>query len=319
MKEKIVGILVCVLVMFTAFSAVATTNSKEKSTDQQSVGTRGAFLSQLPVNPGYTTMDWWAYASGWYNYRYYQDYQMYTDVSSPIQSVHWWGLSLLNNVSIIPGDPAGMTFTIIFYKDNNSFVGDIAFIYDNLKPSITATSVKYPEVTPPELYFFTCDLPSPCNLSTGWISIIGTESDNNCSFFWMESSSGPGHAYCTVDGQFDNAPRYGFSLVFTDGTNTSLEIVNLKGGFGVSLEIKNNGDTAVNSFPVDFVIIGGMRKKIEVIAGQTFSSIAPGATATMQSGKFFGLGKIMIFIVGDGIISYKQGTQLFIYSTLKNG
>jgi hypothetical protein len=172
-------------------------------------------------------------------------------------------------------------------------------------------------VVPAELYFFACDLTSPCDLSTGWISIICTGSDYNCSFFWLESSTGPRHAYSTVDGQYDNAPTYGFSLVFTDGAKTSLEIVNLKGGFGVSLGIKNNGDATVDDYPVDFIVIGGMRKKIEVKAGDTISGLAPGATTPLQTGMFFGLGKIMIFVVGDGIIAYKQGTQLLIFSMVK--
>jgi hypothetical protein len=319
MKEKIVGICICMLMMFTAFSAVATTNKQGKSPGDQNAGHRGGFLTQLPVDPGYTTNDWWAFFSGWYNNRYYQDYQMYTDVAGPIQGIHWWGLSLEDNVTFIPGDPAGMTFTIIFYKDNNTKPGEIAFTYSDIKPSITATGVKYPDVDLfGELYFFTCDLPSSCNLSTGWISIISTDSDNNCTFGWMESSTGPGHAYCTVDGEFDSAPQYGFSLVFTDGSKTSLEIVNMKGGFGVSLGIKNNGDATVDAYPVDFLVIGGMRKKIEVIAGDTISGLVPGATAPMQTGMFFGLGKIMIFVVGDGIITYKLGKQLFMYSIVQN-
>ena len=93
----------------------------------------------------------------------------------------------------------------------------------------------------------------------------------------------------------------------------------MTGGSGVTLvQLKNNGNTTVDNFPVDFLVKGGILKKIEVKAGETISGLAPGDTTSLQTGMFFGLGKITIFVVGDGIIAYKHGIQLFTYTIIQN-
>jgi hypothetical protein len=306
--------------MITAFSAVVTTGKQDQSSLIQNTGHLGGLFTQLPPDPGYTTNDWWAYdSSAFFCGSYYQSYEMFTDVASPIQGIHWWGMSNKNDdPTHLPADPVGMTFDITFYKDNNTNPGEIVRSYSDNKPPITSSGILYPEVPPTELYFFECDLTPSVNLSKGWVSIVSTGSDNNCSFSWMESVTGDSNAFQTMDGKRWDAPNYGFSLVLTDGMKTSLDIVNMKGGSGVTLGIKNNGNQMVDNFPVDFLVIGGIRKKIEVNAGKTISGLNPGDTTLLQTGKFFGLGKIMIFVVGDGIIAYKHGIQLFMYTIIQN-
>ncbi len=305
------------LILLTAFSAVATIRKQEQSSGNQNTGQRGGLFTQLPEDPGVTSEDWWAYwSASFFCDSYYQSYEMFTDVASSIQGVHWWGMSILDNDSTyVPGDPDGMTFTITFYEDNNTKPGAEIRSYNDIKPSITSTGVLYPSNKPYELYFFEYILAPSINLSDGWISIVSTGSDNNCAFFWLESSTGAGNAFVTKDGElWDHPYSGGFSLVFTDGTKTSLEIVDMKGGVGVTLGIKNNGNTTVDNYPVDFIIQGGLLKKIKVNAGETISVLAPGDTAPLQTGLFFGLGKITIFVVGDGIISYTTGKQLFVFT-----
>jgi hypothetical protein len=320
MKNKSVVFFVFMLMIIIVFSAVATTGKQEQSSLNQSTGHLGGLFTQLPSDPGLSSDDWWAYSScAFFCGSYYQGYEMFTDVASLIQGIHWWGMSNKNDdPTHYPGDPVGMTFNIIFYKENNTKPGEIVRTYSGIKPHITSTGILYPEVPPTGLYFFECDLTPSCNLSTGWISIVSTGSDNNCSFSWLDSPTGNGNAFETKDGKGWDAPGYGFSLVLTDGTKTSLEIVNMKGGSGVTLGIKNNGNTMVDNFPVDFIVLGGIGKKIEVNAGKTISGLNSGDTTLLQTGKFFGLGKIMIFIVGDGIIAYKHGIQLFMYTIIQN-
>ena len=165
---------------------------------------------------------------------------MFTGVASPIQGLHWWGMSCKNDDPELPGDPVGMTFNITFYEDNNTTPGDIVLSYNNVKPSITATGVFYQDAVSYESGLLRMYLTPSCNLSDGWVSIFSTGSDNNCSFFWMESTTGNQVAFETMGGERWDSPRYGLSLVLTDGVSIS-EIVNMKGGFGITLGIKNNG------------------------------------------------------------------------------
>jgi hypothetical protein len=318
MKKKIIGISICMLMILTAFSAVATTTTHEPSVLKPTSGHRGGLFTQLPSDPGLDINDWFAYPSAVFCGACYQDYELFTGVVSPIQGIHWWGMSCIDNdSSYSPGDPLGMTFDIIFYEDNDSTPGEIFCTYTNIKPSITATGIMYPENPPFELYFFECNLSSSCNLSTGWISIFSLGSDNDCDFFWLDSLSGYGNAFETMDGEHWDRPTHGFSLVLTDGTTSSLEIVDITGGLGVTLTIKNTGDTTVDNFPVDFIVLGGILKKIEVNAGETISGLNPGDTKTFQTGTFFGLGKITLFAVGDGIITYKNARHIFLFTIIQ--
>jgi hypothetical protein len=326
MKNKIIGILVCMLMMFTAFSAVATTNTQEKSSLNQNTSDRGGFFTYLPYDPGYTTNDWYAWPS--ISGLNYQGFENFTDVAGPIRSIHWWGLCSVHqydNSSFTkwpPGDPVGMTFDITFYDHNNTnptYPGDLVLSYTNAKPAITATGIFYPEgLYSRELYFFEYNLTPSCNLSTGWISILSTGSDNDCCFFWMGSTDGDCEARVIDDGHWDGTFFYDLSLVLTDGEKPNLSIVDITGGSSSTLQLKNNGNATVDNYPVHFIVKGGIFKKIEVKIKDTISGLAPNNTTSLQTGKFFGLGKITIFVVGDGIIAYKHGVQLFMYTIIQN-
>jgi len=315
MKKKSVVFFVCMFVMITAFSSVATTSKPEQSSLVKNTGYLGGLFTQLPNDPGYS---WHAYHSYKNEGEFYQCYEMFTGITSPIQSIHWWGLSI--HVGLWqPCDPVGMTFNITFYRDNNTKPGEIVVSYSNVAPSITPTGIIYsePYVGDFDLYFFEYDLATSCNLQEGWVSIYNTWCDNDCDLFWMESSTGDGHAFQTWNGERFNSPRYGFSLVLTDGMKTSLDIVNVTGGSGVTVQLKNNGNTIVDNFPVHFVVRGGILKKIALNLNFTVSELDPGGTTSLLTGTFFGLGKITIFVVGDGIATYKQGIQLFMYTIIQ--
>jgi len=318
MKNKIIGIFVCMLVMITAFSAVATTGKQEQSSDNQSTVHLGGLFTQLPKDPGLIPDDWWAFQSGVFCETFYQAYEIFTGVAHPIQGIHWWGMSCLDNdYSYVPADPVGMTFNITFYKDNNTKPGEIVMSYNNVKPSITSTEVFYLATSPYELYFFEYNLTPSCSLSTGWVSIVSTGSNNHCTLFWLDSDSGDGNAFQTMNGELWDRPYHGFSLVLTDGAETSLDIVEVTGGSGVTVGIQNNGNQIVENFRVDFIVLGGIAKKIEVNRKETISNLNPGDITSLQTGRFFGFGKITIFVVGDGFIKYKHGIQLFMYTIIQ--
>jgi hypothetical protein len=321
MKNKRVVFFVCTLVMITAFSAMATTNTQEKTSNTQTNKSAGRLFTYLPYDPGYTADDYWGYYSS--SGLDAQVFENFTDVIGPIRSIHWWGFCGVNESGtwVGPGDPGGMTFTIAFYKENMSnptYPGNLNLSFSNAKPTITATGVLYPDPTGPyEMYFFEYDLPAECNLSDGWVSILCTGSDNNCFFAWMGSTDGDLDARIWSGGHWDGTFFYDMSLVLTDSEESAVEIVDVTGGAGVTVQFKNNGDITTDNFPVHIVVKGGLLKKIEVKIKDTISELAPNNTTSLQTGKIFGLGKITIFVVGDGIIAYKHGIQLFTYTIIQ--
>ena len=310
------------LMIITAFSAMAITNTQEKTSNKQTNKSAGRLFTYLPYDPGYTTDDWYStFSSSGLDYKAFDNF---TNVMGPIRSIHWWGICGINNSGQFgaPGDPAGMTFTISFYKENTSsptYPGNLALSFSNVEPSITATGVLYPDPGGMyELYFFEYDLPAECNLSDGWVSVLCTGSDNDCFFVWMGSTDGDLDSLYIHGGTWDSNFFYDQSFVLTDGQEPAVNVENVMGGPGVSVQFKNNGNTTVDNFPVKVVVKGGIFKKIEVKNKNTISGLTPSDTTSLQTGKFFGLGKITVFVVGDGIIAYKQGIQLFTHTIIKN-
>jgi hypothetical protein len=293
----------------TALPVVGTMIKQENCQD---IGDRGGLFIQLPNDPGYGSFDWYAKSSSVDTGD--QVYENFWDVASSISGIHWWGLSCDYNSSNC--DPQGMTFNITFYEDNDSMPGDMICSYVDVEPSITATGILYAEgYNYLELYFFEYDLEPCCELSDGWVSVFQTGSDNGCIFCLMQSLDGDGAAYYTREGNWTSL--YDVSLVLTDGEETDLEIVDVKGGLGVKLEIRNNGAETVDNYPVKFLVIGGLLKIIQIDAGETISDLGPGETITIDTGLFFGFGPITIFVVGDGIAAYKDGFQLFIFTVVQ--
>ena len=204
MKKKIIGLLVCMLLIATALPAVGTINEKEipmgSRIDKNSLNhlrtprttmssSRGGIYLQLPVDPA----DPWGgpFSDLQHGYRVYDDFY---EVTGPICDVQWWGFGVVwNGTTWIPCDPEGMKFNITFYEDDGSGKpGTVVWSYVDITPSITPIGIYYetPSGVLLELYFFDSES-GICNvLSDGWVSIVKTYSPNDGIFAWMDSYDG---------------------------------------------------------------------------------------------------------------------------------
>ena len=305
MKKKLLGILVCMLLIATALPAVGTMIKQE---NHQDVGSRGGMFTQLPDSP-----------KGWSEFTSYYPEELtwedFWDITSPICSIHWWGE--VSTIDWEPEDPIGMTFNIAFYSNDNGDPGDVVCSYSDISPEITDTGILYIDmwgVWP--LYFFKYDLDSPCGLSEGWVSIQSTGSDYDCIFWWMSSSDGNDDCITTEEGVPTHYAQ-DLALVLNDIEGTNIGIENIEGGLGITLELKNNGAETVDNYPFDFRVWGGILNNIDVDVGETISSLNPGETMSVDTGMLLGFGKIKIFVIGDGIAMSKDGFQLFIFTIVQ--
>jgi len=234
MRKKIVGILVCTLLIATALPAIGLTNLEEiEAIDNSSlskisrqiktnekpliVGNRGSLFMQLPVLKG----SWNAFLSDKdYNFRHYDDFW---NVTSPICDVHWWGFSIIwNGTHWVDCDGAvDMIFDITFYLDDGAGKpGDEACSYSDISPTVIPTGIYYKMgVTGyQELYYFEVDLDPCCQLSDGWLSVWKTYNPSDCLFAWMVCPDGNWNMWARnlTSGEWIWA-NWDLSFILTDG------------------------------------------------------------------------------------------------------
>lgn len=101
-------------------------------------------------------------------------------VSGPIGEIVWWGTEL--DLTLNPAERYAPLFTITFYENDtvsypDPMPGAVANQYSNLLVSKVDTGIRY--INPNTylfelpLYRYSVELPTPCVMSEGWISIKG--------------------------------------------------------------------------------------------------------------------------------------------------
>jgi hypothetical protein len=117
--------------------------------------------------------------------------EYFDQVPGAIDAITWWGLDMIpippnQWMKCAESDP---TFKITFHKDAGGLPGDVVCSY-TLLATRTPLGISY---LGSELNEYQVQLPSPCAMVRGWISIVGL-GDPNCWFLWM--SSGVGESWC---------------------------------------------------------------------------------------------------------------------------
>jgi hypothetical protein len=282
MKTKIIGILVCMLLIATAIPAVGTMNDKETAKSFGILGNnlkypssqrnnmkikRGSMFIQMPYLANATSSEWGAPTSD--KDEGYLAYDDFWDISEPICDIHWWGLA--GETNSIPGDPTGMIFNITFNEDDGTGKpGNVVYKYSDIAPTIVTTGIVYyyePTDTYWPLYYFTDVTLDPCcEMSEGWVSI---QSQNyleiGVNFGWEPSPNGNGVGWQVwIPGNIWYE-RSDFAYVLTDGKPAepdlecggNLDWKKVKPGADVtgSFKVRNNGDAGsilnwnISSYP----------------------------------------------------------------------
>jgi hypothetical protein len=137
------------------------------------------------------------------------------------------------------------------------------------------------------------------------------------------------HTTPTATHSWPQADTYLVNLKVTDdqgATNNITKTVNvsgislhidIKGGLGVKAIITNNGTSDLTNVTWQIHVEGGILGRINItMTGAT--SIPVGASFTISTGFFFGFGPITITITISGKELDATGTQLFIFTMVKN-
>ncbi len=133
------------------------------------------------------------------NFNRFESYQ----VSGSITDVHWWGTKMVLDGSWQNCSEEPMTFEINFWADDGSGMPDIsAPVCSYLLTAIAMpTGGSYSGLY--IQYEFGVDLPEPCNLLSGWVSIQGML-DPSCWFMWASSDVGDGFSWFDNNGVFED-------------------------------------------------------------------------------------------------------------------
>ena len=101
----------------------------------------------------------------------------------------------------------------------------------------------------------------------------------------------------------------------SDTANITVE--KIKGGFGASVTIKNNGNAAVNDIDWSIQITKGTRSKMIKETVGTIPTLVAGEQITEKTGVFLGLGRINITITVNGVEKSVKGIQLFLFTRIR--
>lgn len=315
MKKKVTGIFVCTLLI--AASALSVSGAMIKQEKIFSIDGHGGMIRQIPYSPDNPKRDCW----GSLLEPFYQvSYENFFDVGSPICTVHCWGQICsydMDTGKFYHRDSEGMTFDIVFYEDDMGKPGDEVCSYNDVTPTMVKTGIIYKYPWAPgvwDLYYLKYDLNPSCSLSKGWVSICNSNSPNDCVFCWATSPDGDGRALLDYVNFWQDLPD--LALMLSDEEETSLEI-SIKGGFGSTIEITNNGAETLTNVPIDIMVFGGILRQINVHIEEVISSLEPGGKTSIETGFFFGLGKIAIGVIADDVAEYHSGRQLLIFTMVK--
>ena len=324
MKKKIVGIFVCMLMVATAVSAVGTMNDKENLADlgicsnslneiatHNSItdGGRGSLFMQLPQMPCFGAHCWESLVSDVGSGA--TSYDDFWNVTSPICDVHWWGQCAKFNGEWYTYDPAGMTFKIEFYADDNGKPGTLLYSYDSLIQVIIKTGIMY--YAPPldkyfELYYFEIDLDPCCEVLNGWITIQSTYCPSGGWFIWINSTTGNNKSYQFWNGWIPTI--WDLSFILTDGEPTypdlecegslNWEKVKTKTNVTGSFKVRNNGNADsilnwnISSYPSDWGTNWTFIPKASVLTTDMgWITIEVNVTAPEKKGEFTGKIKVV--------------------------
>jgi len=119
-------------------------------------------------------------------------------------------------------------------------------------------------------------------------------------------------------GSIDEVRIYDRALSQTEITNlyTVLLAGTMRGGFGITLNVKNFGTAAASNISWEVLVTGGAFGKINIDKSAAISTIAAGGSQVAKSGMFFGLGLIQIEAqIGDEVLE-GAGSQYFIFTKL---
>ncbi|UCG33365.1 MAG: hypothetical protein JSU68_01795, partial [Phycisphaerales bacterium] len=138
----------------------------------------GSLFSQPPsLDSGthHSPSDYGLGSSGW------RAYENFWGVSEPICDVHWWGDAADDQSGSCIKDPDD--FEITFYLDDGSDQpGPVACGPYTVTPLREDTGLGF--------YRYSADLASCCDLSQGWVSVVGIDYGEDCYFSWWESLIG---------------------------------------------------------------------------------------------------------------------------------
>jgi|GEM_PF-6616212 len=185
--RKLAILLVTALMITTAFVAITTTAKYEDDRGLSVSGEPGesqgrlgwphwSMMCQLPYLPD----EWWVGYSA--VDPFYIPYDNFHGLKDKIFAVYWWGVEPDYN------DPSPLVFNITFWTDDGGQPGTLVASFEGVTPTYTDTGLDYYGW---KLFEFYYELPTPVDLSDGWIAIyIDHYASNYRWFYWWGSYDG---------------------------------------------------------------------------------------------------------------------------------
>ena len=122
--------------------------------------------------------------------------------------------------------------------------------------------------------------------------------------------------YYSVDNADNTEEEQSETFTIEYPPDVVIEIIEIKGGLGVSAVIKNTGTDDATGVDWEIAVEGGILGRIDVAVNGS-EDIAAGAEVTVSTGLFFGLGGIEIDVDAGDASESAEGTQIIIFTMVK--
>ena len=149
---------------------------------------------QLPHDPD----DSWSFATTDIGAGY-KLYENFWGLTEQITDIDFWGLCLINTGSWYAGDPNSLVFDITFYSDPPDDPTlpptEVVCTYTDVLPAtIVGTGTYFAGF---QMWFFDgAELPTPCELTEGWVSIQSKSTGSGDDWLlWASAKTGDGFSY----------------------------------------------------------------------------------------------------------------------------
>jgi hypothetical protein len=121
----------------------------------------------------------------------FQRWEDFSRVAGAIQTIRWSGLDMhFTGITFEECDDTENLFLIRINSDEAGAPGQLVCEWV-VQPDVVSVSEDYGA----ELKHYSVELPEPCIVVRGWISIVGLE-DPTCWFLWINSPDGNDHSMC---------------------------------------------------------------------------------------------------------------------------
>ncbi len=164
----------------------------------------------------------------------------------------------------------------------------------------------------PDVYVIKTDV----NGNEEWSERIDKNQSEDRGYYGIQNADGD-YIVTGYTGSYLDEASDVWLLKLVEGSGEATIEINITGGQGVTAVISNTGTADAEQISWTLEVHGGILGRINKTFTGTIDHLASGASETVSTGMFFGLGKIQVTATAGDVSLTKEGIQFFVFTSLQ--